>query len=75
MAEAAQGDVDSYNELLAAASKDIAINVYGIDESSQALADMSEYLQSEDFKDIEVGMSIDDQAFYDALNLMIAQGN
>jgi hypothetical protein len=72
MAEAAQGDVDAYNELLAAASEDIAVNVYGVDESSAALQQMSDYLQSDNFKDVEVGMAIDDQAFYDALNQMSA---
>ena len=72
MAEAAQGDVDAYNELLAAASEDIAVNVYGIDESSAALQQMSDYLQSDAFQDVEIGMAIDDQAFYDALNQMSA---
>ena len=72
MAEAAQGDVDAYNELLAAASEDIAVNVYGVDESSAALQKMSDYLQSDAFQDVEVGMAINDDAFYDALNKMSA---
>lgn len=72
MAEAAQGDVDAYNELLAAASEDIAVNVYGVDESSAALQQMSDYLQSDAFQDVEVGMAINDDAFYDALNKMSA---
>ena len=73
MARAAEGDVEAYNELLAAAATDIAVNVYGVDESSAALADMAAYLQSDAFSDIEVGMNIEDQAFYDALNAMAAQ--
>lgn len=72
MAEAAAGSEEAYNALLAAASEDIAVNVYGVDESSQALQDMSNYLQSDAFQDVEVGMAIDDQAFYDALNQMSA---
>lgn len=75
MAEAAQGDIDAYNELLAAASEDIAVNIYGIDESSQALQDMSNYLQSDAFQDVDVGMNIQDDAFYDALNRMAAESN
>lgn len=72
MAEAAAGSEEAYNQLLAAASEDIAINVYGIDESSQALQDMSNYLQSDAFRDIDIGMTIQDDAFYDALNKMAA---
>ena len=75
MAAAAEGDVDAYNRLLAAASEDIAINIYGIDESSAALQGMSDYLQSDAFKDVEVGMSINDEDFYNNLNAMIAEGN
>ena len=75
MAEAAAGDVDAYNELLAAASEDIAVNVYGLDEASEGLKAMSEYIQSDDFKNIEVGMSIEDDEFYNALNQMIVDGN
>ena len=78
MAAAAAGDEDAYNRLLAAASEDIAINVYGIDETSSALHDMSDFIQSDDFKNVEIGMAIDptgEQGFYDALNRMIAEGN
>jgi hypothetical protein len=78
MAEAAAGDADSYNELLAAASEDIAVHVYGIDETSAALHDMSDFIQSDDFKNVEIGMAIDptgEQGFYDALNRMIVEGN
>ena len=75
MAEAAQGNVDAYNELLAAASKDIAVNVYGVDENLDALRAMSDYLQSGAFQDVEVGMAINDEAFYDALNKMSADAN
>ena len=75
MAAAAEGDVDAYNRLLAAASEDIAINVYGIEETSASLDQLSTYLQSDEFKNVEVGMSINDDAFYDALNKMIVEGN
>lgn len=72
MAAAAEGDEEAYNRLLAAASEDIAVNVYGVDESSAALQQMSDYLQSDAFQDVEVGMAINDDAFYDALNKMSA---
>jgi hypothetical protein len=78
MAAAAEGDEEAYNRLLAAASEDIAINVYGIDETSAALHDMSDFIQSDDFKNVEIGMAIDptgEQGFYDALNRMIVEGN
>ena len=73
MAEAAEGSEEAYNALLAAAAEDIAINVYGVDESSAALEALSNYLQSDAFQDVEVGMNIEDQAFYDALNAMSEQ--
>lgn len=75
MAEAANGSEEAYNQLLAAASQDIAVNVYGVDESSAALQQMADYLQSSAFDDIDVGMSINDEAFYDALNKMSADAN
>lgn len=75
MAAAAEGDEEAYNRLLAAASEDIAIHVYGLDETSEGLRAMSEYIQSDDFKNVEVGMSIQDDAFYDAINRMIVEGN
>lgn len=70
---AAQGDEEAYNRLAEAARQDMAANIGLNDEEFQAgFQDlMDKYYQGQNLEDLEVGASLDNTQFLDALSKMI----
>lgn len=70
------GDVEALDNLRVAAGQDYVLKLY---QEGNLTTDQLDYLQQEIAKignmDIAVGASIDDQAFIDSLNNMMAQGD
>ena len=70
------GDVEALDNLRVAAGQDYVLNLY---QEGNLTTDQLDYLQQEIAEignmDIAVGASIDDQAFIDSLNNMMAQGD
>lgn len=72
MQEAANGSEEAYNELQAAAAKDILIHA-GADttEAEEAVSRLQDYTTSDAFEDIEIGAYIDDADAIQAMNELI----
>ena len=69
---AANGSTDAVQRLREAAAQDIAINL-DLPETEKALIteELSNFIANTDFENLEIGASLDDTGFIDALNTLI----
>ena len=71
----AQGDITVLDDLQKAMAKDYITNIVINDEEAQATMDsILTQIMEMDLENIEIGASIEDAPFYDALNMMLTQG-
>lgn len=71
----AQGDITVLDDLQKAMAQDYITNIVINDEEAQAKMDgILAQIMAMDLENIEIGASIEDAPFYDALNMMLTQG-
>ena len=71
----AQGDITVLDDLQKAMAKDYITNIVINDEEAQATMDsILTQIMEMNLENIEIGASIEDAPFYDALNMMLTQG-